>query len=92
MNKKTSINIVAIGLVVAIGANVIGGAIDESSPGAGGSLLKFLGIVGGLVYVAGLCFLARAKGRAWAWGLSGLFCLVGGIAVPLLKEKPPLEQ
>ena len=88
MNRKQSINAIAIGLFVAVGTNVIRGAIGEDT---GGSfltdLLKFVGILGGLVYIVGLCFYARSKNRAWAWGLTGFFCLIGGVAVALLKDK-----
>ena len=74
------------GLAVLITLNVISGALAENgSSGAG--VLSGIALIGAVCYVVGLCFLARAKGRCWAWGLTGLMCVVGGITVPLLKER-----
>ena len=86
MNKKTSTNITAIGLVILVGANVIAGAISENG-GGGSEAIQAVGLVGGVAYIVGLCLLARAKNRCWAWGLTGLLCVVGGISVVMLKEK-----
>ena len=66
--------------------NVIAGALSENgAPGT--EVLQAVALIGGLGYVVGLCLLARAKGRSWAWGLMGLMCVVGGVVVPILKEK-----
>lgn len=86
MNKKTSSTIAVSGLAVLIVLNVISGSLAEN--GAPGSeILQSVGLIGGAAYVIGLCLLARAKGRNWAWGLTGLICVIGGITVPLLKER-----
>lgn len=89
MNKKTATNWIAIGLFMAIGANIIRGIMAESSTAGslGEGVLQVASLIGAAIYVVGLCFYSRAKGHNWAWGLTGLLCLVGGISVAFLKDR-----
>ncbi len=87
-NKTTARDLVAIGLALTILPNVLGGALAEEGNGVFGGLVKVLMLVGLVVYVGGLCLVAKNRGRSWAWGLTGLCCVVGGVVVLFLKPRP----
>ncbi len=87
-NKTTARNLVAIGLVLTILPNVLEGSLAESGVGIPHGIVTALMMVGLVAYVVGLCLVAKNKGRSWAWGLTGLCCVVGGLAVLLLKPRP----
>ena len=93
MKKKKALNLVAVGLLIAVGTNVIRGALGDSSDGSSfvEGFLKFVGLIGVAIYVVGLSLFARAKGHTWAWGLTGLACLVGGVSVAFLKDRSTQE-
>lgn len=81
----------------AIGAIVPGiiGADFEHTPAT--NLVKDAMIVLGLIgYCSGLSLIARSKGRAGWWGLTGLLCWIGGITVGCLPRRdsvpPPLPS
>ena len=88
MNKKnTARNLVAIGLVLTILPNVLEGSLAENGVGIAHGIVMALTMVGLVAYVVGLCLVAKNKGRSWAWGLTGLCCVVGGITVLFLKPR-----
>ena len=89
MTKNASKNLIGLGLFLLFGVQFASGTIDEG--GEPGTLLAAAIITGAVVglisYIAGLGFYAKAKGQPLAWGMSGLLCIVGGIAVAFLKDK-----
>ena len=90
MKKKKAITLIVLGLAVGLLANMIRSSMHDPAqgPGAVEDILKFVGLLGSIVYIVGLCLFAKAKGRSPFWGLTGLLCLVGGITVALIKERP----
>jgi len=89
MKKKRAITLIVLGLAVGILAIMIQSSMHDPARGTGviEDILKFVGIIGSLVYICGLCLFAKAKGRNPCWGLTGLLCLVGGITVAIIKER-----
>ena len=86
-NQNLAKNLVAVGLALAVIPSFLAGALEEQGGGVAGGIVTMLMMGGVFVYVGGLCLVARNKGRSWAWGLTGLCCVVGGITVLFLKPR-----
>lgn len=89
MSKNTAKNLTALGVVLLFGCQFAAGAIGENQePNAILAVFLIVGIIAGAIsFIGGLCFWAKAKGHPWFWGLTGLLCGVGGIAVLFLKDR-----
>ena len=48
--------------------------------------LALVSLVGAILFLVGLAFYAKAKGRHPAWGLVGLLSLIGLIVLVCLKD------
>lgn len=49
--------------------------------------MNFLTIVGGLMFIIGLAFYAKAKGQSGWWGLMGFLWLIGLLILAKLPDK-----
>lgn len=77
---KTKTNLfIALGLVL----KVLGNLIARSSPLIG----WMIAAVGGVLFIMGCCFYAKAKGYHGAVGLIGLLSCVGLIVLVVLPDK-----
>ena len=76
-----------IGIVGAVIGTLIAptGAMIHIAYGLGLGMLLYL--VGLLIVVLALGYYARAKGRSVAWGLLGLFFVIGLLVVLLLPDR-----
>jgi hypothetical protein len=64
---------------------VVNSSIDTS--GGLKPILTLIELAGLVIYCVGLGIVARTKGHSAFWGLTGLLCMVGGIAVAFLKNR-----
>ncbi|WP_444903951.1 hypothetical protein ACJJIU_01485 [Microbulbifer sp. CnH-101-E] len=51
-----------------------------------------LALLGSLLLILGLSFVARSKGRTWVWGLTGFFSFAGMIFVAFISEKKAIPE
>ncbi len=86
-NKNLARNLIAVGLALAIIPSFMAGALEEQGSGVAGGIVTMLMMLGVFVYFGGLCLVSRNKGRSWAWGLTGLCCVFGGMVVLFLKPR-----
>ena len=56
---------------------------DMMIPGMG----RLVALVGLVLFIVGLCYYAKAKGREATWGLMGLLSLIGLIVLACLKDR-----
>ncbi len=76
---SASLPLMATGLV----AQGAGCLLRWSFPGVGG----LVSLVGTLLLIVGLAYRAKDKGRSGAWGLCGVFSIVGVIIVAMLGNR-----
>ncbi len=74
----------------AINASVIGGLILQI---LGGALLSTRALLlGTVLLIIGLSFVARRKGHDWKWGFMGLLSIIGLLVVAALRDRLPEEN
>ncbi|MBA7573432.1 hypothetical protein ES708_15229 [subsurface metagenome] len=71
--KKTNIGIVLAFAIWILGGILVGCLSEMPSE----SLLSVLGYIGLFLFIYGLCCYAKGKGYHGAWGLLGLFTILG---------------
>ena len=86
-NTNSPKNLVAIGLALILIPSVVQGALAERGSVISPVIMQSLLAIGIVIYVVGLCLIAKRRGHSWAWGLTGLCCVVGGVAVLFLKKR-----
>ncbi len=81
---KTKTNIgVGSGILLQIAGRTLSGPVDAGPAGIGGLL-----ILAGLVpFIWGCCMYAKGKGHSGAWGLLGLFSIIGLIILVCFPDK-----
>jgi len=50
------------------------------------ALLALASLLGTVLFIIGLCYYAKAKGRSGWWGLMGFLSLIGLIVLACLKD------
>ena len=93
--SQRGIILVAVGFLIgAVIPGIIGADFERTS--ATDLVKHAITVLGMIGYCSGLAMLARSKGRAGWWGLTGLLCWIGGISVAFLPRRnsapPPLPS
>lgn len=86
--KTKGDRLTVVGFLMAFGGRLIDVFCGDSAPGMLLVLSGLLELTGGVLFVIGCGFLARAKGHHCAWGLLGLLNLIGYFLLCLcLKDR-----
>ena len=84
---KTKTNIyVLVGIVLQVAGRIV--MAKTATPEWGGVML----LAGIVFFVMGCCCYAKAKGRATAWGLLGLFSIIGLLILVGMEDKYKLPK
>ena len=75
------------GLCLQIAGNVLGGYLPEAMGGAGSIVTALVTLCGYALLIAGLCYVAMAKGYHWGLGFLGLLSCIGLLIIAVLPDK-----
>lgn len=83
--KKTNLYVL-LGIILQVLGRVV---IAKTETPEWGGLMLLVGIV---FFIVGCCCYAKAKGRATAWGLLGLFSIIGLLILVGMEDKFKLPK